>query len=140
MPVLLRITLLIFCFLPAASHSVSVRANRENPLFDTYDIRIGFKAAKKRLNNYAVQLQNGPGSRAVIIVYAESNARAKSVRNHALWITRYLTKNRGIDVNRVVWRYEDACGRDQVLLYLFFSNESDPMRDTKCFRSGSPKR
>lgn len=142
MPTLLSITLLIFCFLAEASHSVSARATRDNPLFDRYYIRIGFKAEKERLNNYAFQIQNAAASRAVIIVYAESNATAKSVRTHARWITSYLTKNRGIDVNRVVWRYEDACGRDEVLLYVFFPNESDPMRDTTCSGLGHkpPKR
>lgn len=136
---LLRVTFFVFCLLSEVSHSVPARATRDNPLFDNYYIRIGFKAEKERLNNYAFQIQNSPGSRAVIIVYAESNATAKSVRAHARWITRYLTKNRGIEVNRIVWRYQDACGQDEVLLYLFFPNESDPMRYTTCSRSGRPK-
>ena len=139
MPVPLRITLLAFCLVLMASQSLPALATRENPLFDTYNIRIGTKAAKERLNNYSFQIKNAPGSRAVIVVYAESNATANSVRAHARWVARYLTKNRGIDVKRVVWRYEDACGHDEVRLYLFFPNEADPMRDTTCSGYGRPK-
>jgi hypothetical protein len=43
-----------------------------NPVFDEYDTRISIKQENGRLDNYAIQIKNSPGSRALIVVYAEN--------------------------------------------------------------------
>jgi len=47
-------------------------AAKENPLFDAYYTSISIKQENQRLDNYAVQLKNSPGSRALIVVYSEN--------------------------------------------------------------------
>ncbi|PWT80002.1 MAG: hypothetical protein C5B44_06000 [Acidobacteria bacterium] len=66
--------------------------------FDEYG-NIRFNDEKARLDNFAVQLQNQPGSTGYYIVYGscagEGQARADRAKN-------YLVSNRGIDAARIV--------------------------------------
>jgi hypothetical protein len=119
--------------LPFLLISICSGSARDNPLFDRYG-NISSKAEKLRLNNYAFQLQNAPGSRGLIIVYsggpwtaAEVNARARSA-------VTYLVRKRGISAARLKWRYESSCREGAVLLYLLYPNENDPASDPNCRR------
>ena len=123
---------LCFCLLLVPINSPASAPARENPLFDRYYTSIGFEEEKVRLNNYAIQLQNGPGSRGLIIVYSESDAAAKSAQARARRAMRYLVKKHGVSAGKLSWRYEGACGREQVLLYVLYPNEADPLPDANC--------
>jgi hypothetical protein len=65
--------------------------------FDEYG-NIKFNDEKARLDNYAIQLQNNPGSTGTIIAYGsyegEGQARADRAKN-------YLVNTRGIDAGRI---------------------------------------
>lgn len=109
-------------------------AARESPLFDVYSTKISSKQEHGRLDNYAIQLKYDPGSRALILVYAENENSAPATKARARRAVRYLVKTRGLNPARVVWRFEGACKRDEIYLYLLYPNERDPVRDTKCIR------
>lgn len=104
------------------------------PLFDTYDTRISIEAENERLDNYAIQLKNSPGSRALLVVYAANEDTAASVKARARRAVRYLVKTRGVNAARVAWRYDGACKNNLILLYHLYPNEADPARDTTCIR------
>jgi hypothetical protein len=82
-----------------ASCSTSVKApNPPAVKFDEYG-NIKFNDEKARLDNYAIQLQNQPGSQGYIIAYGscagEAQARADRAKD-------YLVNTRGIDAGRLV--------------------------------------
>jgi hypothetical protein len=82
-----------------ASCTTSVRTPRADcRKFDTYG-NIKFNDEKARLDNYAIQLQNEPGSTGYIIAYGsctgEGQARADRAKD-------YLVNTRGIDAGRIV--------------------------------------
>jgi hypothetical protein len=54
-----------------------------------------------RLDNYAIQLKNTPGSQAYIIVYGGRVGRRGEARARASRIKSYLVENRGIDADHV---------------------------------------
>jgi hypothetical protein len=66
--------------------------------FDEYG-NIKFNDEKARLDNYAIQLQNAPGSQGHILAYGacagEAQARADRAKD-------YLVNTRGIDASRLV--------------------------------------
>lgn len=104
------------------------------PRFDAYDTRISIKQENERLDNYAIQIKNYPGSRGLIAVYAENEKSAASVKARARRAARYLVKTRGVNPARVMWRYEAACKSNLIILYLLDPDRADPERDTKCLR------
>jgi hypothetical protein len=73
-------------------------ANPEPTKFDEYG-NIKFNDEKARLDNYAIQLQNQPGSQGYILAYGacagEAQARADRAKD-------YLVNTRGIDASRLV--------------------------------------
>ncbi len=83
-----------------ASCSTKIRAPASSmlPKFDEYG-SVSFTQEKARLDQFAIALQQEPGSRAVIIAYGandgEAPARLARARN-------YLVNTRGIDFGRVV--------------------------------------
>jgi len=88
---------------PACSKTASCSTQVRPPApvctkFDEYG-NIRFNDEKARLDNFAVQLQNQPGSTGYYIVYGscagEGQARADRAKN-------YLVSNRGIDAARIV--------------------------------------
>lgn len=119
---------------------VSSAALRESPKFDEYYTIIGIKAENKRLDNYAIQLNNSPGSRGIILVYARDETSAKSAQARARRAVKYLVKIRGVDAARVTWKYECACvcNHEMISLYLLYPNQADPMSDpSRCSRSNT---
>ncbi len=107
---------------------------RENPLFDRYG-DISFEAEKARLDNYAIQLKNAPGSRGFIVVYSGGAWTSSYVKWRAKRAVKYLVQKQGVSADRIKWRYDARCGQGSVLLYLFYPNESDPELDTRCVRN-----
>ncbi|HET6890979.1 MAG TPA: hypothetical protein VFH31_07745, partial [Pyrinomonadaceae bacterium] len=105
------------CLLWSCATVAAPGVARDNPLFDSYG-DISFKAEKLRLNNYAIQLQNTPGSRGLIIVYSGGPWTAEEVKARARRAAIYLVKKRGISADRLKWRYEGRCRQGSVLLYL----------------------
>lgn len=66
-------------------------------LFDEYG-NIRFNDEKARLDNYAIQLQNEPGSTATIIVYGSCAGEAQQRGDRA---KDYLVNTRGIEAGRI---------------------------------------
>lgn len=81
----------------SCSSSVKVVVPKTPTKFEEYG-NIAFNDEKARLDNYAIQLQNDPGSTAVIIAYGacegEGQARADRAKN-------YLVNTRGIEAGRI---------------------------------------
>ena len=65
--------------------------------FDEYG-NIRFNDEKARLDNYAIQLQNEPGSTATIIVYGSCAGEAQQRADRA---KDYLVNTRGIEAGRI---------------------------------------
>lgn len=57
--------------------------------------------AKARLDPYAVELQNDPTARGVIITYGGRKGVAGEAQNRADFARNYLTNERGIDASRI---------------------------------------
>ena len=70
-------------------------------LFDQYG-NIAFNDEKARLDNFAIQLQNEPGSQGYIIAYAGRRARANEAQARADRAKDYLVNTRGVDPGRIV--------------------------------------
>jgi hypothetical protein len=104
------------------------------PVFDEYDTRISIKQENERLDNYAIQLQYSPSSRALIVVYAENKKTAASVKARARRALKYLVRTRGVDPARVAWRYEAVCRENLIILFHLYPDQADPVRDSKCLR------
>jgi hypothetical protein len=112
--------------------------------FDEYgDIR--FNDEKARLDNFAIQLQNEPGSTATIIAYGtcagEGQARADRAKN-------YLVNTRGIEASRIT-AIDGGCRPDlTVQLWIVPTGATAPAADTagnvdpcpECRRRRPPRR
>ena len=57
---------------------------------------------KARLDNFAIDLQNAPGSTAYVILYPSSEARQGETEQHSNRIVDYLVSYRGIDASRII--------------------------------------
>jgi hypothetical protein len=86
------------CTGTTASCTTSVRPPPANPTkFDEYG-NIRFNDEKARLDNYAIQLQNEPGSTGTIIVYGSCAGEAQQRGDRA---KDYLVNTRGIEAGRI---------------------------------------
>ncbi|MGH9871725.1 MAG: PKD domain-containing protein [Pyrinomonadaceae bacterium] len=82
-----------------ASCTTSVKPEKPVPRkFDEYG-NIKFNDEKARLDNYAIQLQNEPGSQGYIIAYGTCEGEAQARADRA---KDYLVNTRGIDAGRLV--------------------------------------
>ena len=82
-----------------ASCTVSIPIDIKPRKFDEY-YDIARNDEKARLDNYAIQLQNEPGSQGYIIVYPSRKAKANEAQARATRISDYLVNSRGIDASR----------------------------------------
>ena len=57
---------------------------------------------KARLDNFAIGLQNEPGSTAYVIVYPGRSGRAENADQHMARVVDYLVNYRGVDAGRIV--------------------------------------
>lgn len=69
--------------------------------FDSYGVLARRKEAM-RLNAYAVQLQNQPGSQAYILAYGGRRSSSDEAQKVATRTQEYLVKFRGIEADRIV--------------------------------------
>lgn len=85
-----------------ASCAVSVPVPKlECRKFDEFP-RIPRNDEKARLDNFAIDLQNTPGSTAYVILYPAREARQGETEQHANRIVDYLVSYRGIDASRII--------------------------------------
>jgi hypothetical protein len=85
-----------------ASCAVSVPVPKlECRKFDEFP-RIPRNDEKARLDNFAIDLQNTPGSTAYVILYPSREARQGETEQHSNRIVDYLVSYRGIDASRII--------------------------------------
>jgi len=97
-----------------ASCTTSVKPPAPEPVkFDEYG-NIKFNDEKARLDNYAIQLQNQPGSQGYIIAYGSCEGEAQARADRA---KDYLVNTRGIDASRLV-TIDGGC-RSELLVQLW---------------------
>lgn len=98
---LIIILSLIYLALPLDSFAQTQQINQAARKFDEFgDIKYSDLAA--RLDNFAVQLQNEPGTRAFIMIYRSRRDFPSSYSRLAGRIKNYLVQSRGIAVERIV--------------------------------------
>ena len=102
------------CTGTTASCTTSVKPAPQPPRkFDEYG-NIRFNDEKARLDNYAIQLQNEPGSTATIIVYGSCAGEAQQRGDRA---KDYLVNTRGIEAGRIT--VIDGGCRSELLVQLW---------------------
>jgi len=93
--------------------------------FDEYG-NIRFNDEKARLDNYAITLQNEPGSSATIIVYGSCAGEAQQRGDRA---KDYLVNTRGIEAGRITV-VDAGCTEDlKVQLWIVPSGAAAPTPD-----------
>ena len=112
--------------------------------FDEYG-NIRFNDEKARLDNYAIQLQNEPGSTGTILVYGSCAGEAQQRGDRA---KDYLVNTRGIEAGRITV-VDGGCRADlTVQLWVVPQGAAAPTVDTsgaiepcpECRRGRSPRR
>ena len=94
--------------------------------FDEYG-NIRFNDEKARLDNYAIQLQNEPGSTGVIIVYGSCEGEAQQRGDRA---KDYLVNTRGIEAGRITV-IDGGCRSDlTVQLWIVPAGSTPPAADS----------
>lgn len=84
-----------------ASCAMSIPIMNKPRKFDEY-YDIARNDEKARLDNFAIQLQQEPGSQGYIIVYPSRRAKSNDAQARSQRISDYLVNSRGIDTHRVV--------------------------------------
>ena len=125
---------------PSCSRTASCTTSIRAPVppavkFDEYG-NIKFNDEKARLDNYAIQLQNQPGSQGYIIAYGscagEAQARADRAKD-------YLVNTRGIDAGRLV-TIDGGCRSDlTVELWVVPTGATAPAASTDNIISPCPE-
>ena len=94
--------------------------------FDEYG-NIRFNDEKARLDNYAIQLQNEPGSTGTIIVYGSCAGEAQQRGDRA---KDYLVNTRGIEAGRITV-IDGGCRAElKVELWIVPQGSAPPAADT----------
>jgi hypothetical protein len=131
----------------SATNSCSTQVRPPKPIarkFDEYG-NIRFNDEKARLDNYAIQLQNEPGSTATIIVYGTCAGEGQTRGDRA---KDYLVNTRGIEAGRITV-VDGGCRSDlMVQLWVVPQGADAPTVDTsnvispcpECKRTGGRRR
>ena len=124
------------CTGTTASCTTSVRPPpREPTKFDEYG-NIRFNDEKARLDNYAIQLQNDPGSTGTIIVYGSCAGEAQQRGDRA---KDYLVNTRGIEAGRITV-VDGGCRSDlTVQLWIVPQGSTAPAADSSGAISPCPE-
>lgn len=128
-----------------SSCTTGVKPTKQPPRkFDEYG-NIRFNDEKARLDNYAIQLQNEPGSTATIIVYGTCAGEGQQRGDRA---KDYLVNTRGIEAGRITV-VDGGCSSElKVQLWIVPSGSDAPEVDTsgvispcpECRRKGGRRR
>jgi len=116
---------------PSCSTTASCTSNVRPPKpiatkFDEYG-NIKFNDEKARLDNYAIQLQNSPGSQGVIIAYGSCEGEAQARADRA---KDYLVNTRGIEAGRIT-TIDGGCRSDlTVQLWVVPTGADSPTADS----------
>jgi len=115
------------CTGTTASCTTSVRPEQRQAIkFDEYG-NIRFNDEKARLDNYAIQLQNDPGSTGTIIVFGSCAGEAQQRGDRA---KDYLVNTRGIEAGRITV-VDGGCRTDlTVQLWVVPQGAAAPVVDT----------
>ncbi len=128
-----------------ASCTTSVKApNPPAVKFDEYG-NIKFNDEKARLDNYAIQLQNQPGSQGYIIAYGSCEGEAQARADRA---KDYLVNTRGIDAGRLVTVDGGCMSELKVELWIVPTGATAPTASTDnavspcpaCKKAAAPRR
>ena len=128
-----------------ASCTTSVKApNPPAVKFDEYG-NIKFNDEKARLDNYAIQLQNQPGSQGYIIAYGACEGEAQARADRA---KDYLVNTRGIDAGRLVTIDGGCMSELKVELWVVPTGATAPTASTDnavspcpaCKKAAAPRR
>jgi hypothetical protein len=119
-----------------ASCSTSIRAPVPPAVkFDEYG-NIRFNDEKARLDNYAIQLQNQPGSQGYIVAYGSCAGEAEARANRA---KDYLVNTRGVDASRLM-TVDGGCRSDlAVELWVVPTGATPPAASTDNIISPCPE-
>jgi hypothetical protein len=119
-----------------SSCSTAVRPAPKPPVkFDEYG-NIKFNDEKARLDNYAIQLQNDPGSSGVIIAYGSCAGEAQTRADRA---KDYLVNTRGIEAGRIT-TIDGGCRSDlNVQLWIVPQGSTPPTADATDLISPCPE-
>jgi len=116
----------------------------ESRKFDEYG-NIRFNDEKARLDNYAIQLQNEPGSQGVIIAFGSCEGEAQARADRA---KDYLVNTRGIEAGRIT-TIDGGCKAElTVQLWVQPTGANAPTADTTgavspcpaCKKKAAPRR
>jgi hypothetical protein len=115
------------CTGTTASCTTNVKTPPAQPTkFDEYG-NIRFNDEKARLDNYAIQLQNQPGSTGTILVYGSCAGEAQQRGDRA---KDYLVNTRGIEAGRITV-VDGGCRSDlTVQLWIVPQGSTPPAADT----------
>lgn len=119
-----------------ASCTTGVKTPPAEPVkFDEYG-NIKFNDEKARLDNYAIQLQNSPGSQGYIIAYGSCEGEAQARADRA---KDYLVNTRGIDASRLM-TIDGGCRSDlTVQLWVVPTGATAPAASTDNIISPCPE-
>jgi len=125
---------------PSCSRTASCTTSIKAPVppavkFDEYG-NIRFNDEKARLDNYAIQLQNAPGSQGYIVAYGSCAGEAEARANRA---KDYLVNTRGVDASRLM-TIDGGCRSDlSVELWVVPTGATPPAASTDNIISPCPE-
>jgi hypothetical protein len=125
---------------PSCSRTASCSTSIKAPVppavkFDEYG-NIRFNDEKARLDNYAIQLQNQPGSQGYIVAYGSCAGEAEARANRA---KDYLVNTRGVDASRLM-TVDGGCRSDlTVELWVVPTGATPPVASTDNIISPCPE-
>jgi hypothetical protein len=96
--------------------------------FDSYGA-LPHKEELSRLNAFAVQLQNQPGSEAYLLAYGGRRGRAGEALKLASKAREYLVRSRGIDAGRIVTLDAGYKEKPTIDLWIVSTGHNRPVAD-----------
>lgn len=120
-------TIRFLCFVFVVTFFVSVESNAKaqtSRLFDEYG-NSSSNAIKHRLDAFALELQNDPTSRGVIISLGTTSTTAK--RRSDL-VRTYLVNTRNIDAGRLIFKNK-KCAKTIAKLFITPAGSDEPAPD-----------
>lgn len=88
---------------------------------DEFVGRLGHCDLTARLDNFAIMLQNEPGSKGYLVGYDSANRRAGYVDSRLRMARYYMTQERGIDASRVTFVNGGSTDREDILTELWIA-------------------